>query len=180
MELKWKIIKRFSRYKVSNFGDIYDLKQLKIINQHLNKDGYKCITLRGDDNIRKSFKVHRLVCSAFIKNVDCKSTVNHVDGVKCNNSINNLEWNTRSENIQHAWDTGLMKNTKSRKDGIRSKLGKRVICVTTGETFSSVGEAAEKTGLQKSNISAVCREKVGFKSAGSINGIKRIWRFYEN
>lgn len=67
-----------------------------------------------------------------------------------------------------------------RKAGIRLLQGKRVICVTTGEIYSSIGEAAEAKNLKKTNISAVCHNKKEFKSAGKdTDGTPLLWRFYE-
>ncbi len=57
----------------------------------------------------KNYKIHRLVAKAFIPNPENKPTVNHIDGYKMNNCINNLEWTTYSENSQHALKIGLIK-----------------------------------------------------------------------
>ena len=124
--------------------------------------------------------MHRLVALLYVPNPENKPTVNQKDGVKANNHFSNLEWATRSEQTQHAWDNGLISDLEKRKLGIRDKQGEPVICVTTGEVFRSIGEAAEAKELKKSNLSAVCRGVVGFKSAGTLpDGTKLIWRFYE-
>ena len=54
-----------------------------------------------------TYKVHREVAKAFIANPENKETVNHIDGNKQNNNISNLEWNTRKENLDHSFKTGL-------------------------------------------------------------------------
>ena len=80
----------------------------------ISKDGYYTIGLRTNDNVKKFFRVHRLVATMFIDNPLNKDIVNHIDGNKLNNNINNLEWVTPAENTQHAVNTGLMLPTKER------------------------------------------------------------------
>ena len=75
---------------------------------------YKKINLYRDGKY-KSFLVHRLIATAFLPNPDNKREVNHIDGDKHNNSINNLEWATPSENVNHALKTGLRVPTRAHK-----------------------------------------------------------------
>jgi len=74
------------------------------------KDGHYCKVSLSKGNIKKSFTVHRLVAIAFIPNPLNKITVNHIDGNRHNNHVSNLEWATYNENMQHAYDTGLLEN----------------------------------------------------------------------
>jgi len=177
MDLQSKVLPDLSRYRISPDGLVFDILLNKAINQQTNSDGYKVITLRLDCGKRKTCRIHQLVAKAFIENPQNKPTVNHIDGIKTNNMVGNLEWATRSEQVQHAWDTGLIKDLVARRNGIRKLQGKPVICITTGEIFNSLGEAAEVKGLKKSNISKVCRS---FKTAGiSKEGVRLEWRFYD-
>lgn len=124
--------------------------------------------------------MHRLVCWKYRLNPENKETVNHIDGDKSNNHSWNLEWATRSEQTQHAWDLGLIRNLEARSEALRRANSKSVKCVTTGEVFKSLTDAASAYNIKKSNISAVCLGKVGCKSAGKLpDGTKLIWR-YEN
>lgn len=118
----WKDIKGFENYyQVSDLGNVRSitrfidnplggLKQLtgKPMNPYLNKKGYLLVTLRNQH--RKVAKIHRLVAKAFIPNPENKPEVNHKNGVKTDNSKDNLEWSTNRENIDHSWSTGLNKN----------------------------------------------------------------------
>ena len=103
---------------MSNFGDIKSLPKVrrnrsgtyiqkeKLLKLSNTSTGYKKVELYKDKK-RKSFKVHRLVAQAFIPNPENKREVNHIDGNKHNNKVNNLEWVTSSENKIHAFKMDL-------------------------------------------------------------------------
>jgi hypothetical protein len=92
-------------YKVSNDGDIYNIKFDRKLSVD-NSSKYPMITLSKNNN-KKRHLIHRLVATAFIPNPDDKKQVNHINGVKDDNRLCNLEWVTASENITHAFREGL-------------------------------------------------------------------------
>ena len=142
-------------------GNGYKILELKYC---LDRYGYPIVTLRRNGK-RQQFKVHRLVAKQFIPNPENKPQVNHIDGDKTNFKINNLEWVTVSENIKHAKATGLQCECPNRVPVAQ-------ISKTTGEiinTFSSLKEAEDKTGVGWTGISANIRGKR--KSAGGY-----VWR----
>lgn len=96
---------------VSDLGQVWSKRSNKVLKQTLHKNGYLTVATKIGGSQGKSycFRVHRLVAEAFISNPNNKEEVNHIDGNKTNNTLSNLEWVTRSENIQHAWDSGLIK-----------------------------------------------------------------------
>jgi hypothetical protein len=114
----WKDIDGYKNlYQVSNFGRIKSLSHVNnlgklrqecILGNRLSDRGYHTAVLYNNGK-PKSFRVHRLVAFAFIPNLDNKPHVNHIDGVKSNNLVENLEWVTISENQKHAFDIGLNK-----------------------------------------------------------------------
>lgn len=180
MVLQLKTYLKYNRYAIYEDGSIYDFKLNKYLSFQTSKDGYLKITLRIDVKSRKTFSVHRLVAEGFIPNPENKPTVNHKDGIKINNNKTNLEWATRSEQVQHAWDNNLIQDMEKRKRGIRDLQGKRVLCITTGEIFSSLGEASEAKNILKGNLSSVCRKRFQCKTAGKLpDGTKLEWEFYE-
>lgn len=106
----WKDIKGYEGiYQVSNKSRVRNIIKKTIKAQVISKTGYWVCNL-WKNNISKVYKVHRLVAIAFIDNPQKKKTVNHIDGIKANNDIKNLEWATQKENMQHAKRMGFMKN----------------------------------------------------------------------
>lgn len=95
-------------YEVSNLGNVKSFKRSepKVLKPKMIK-GYSIVSLciKGQ---RKQIAVHRLVAEAFIKRIPDKNEINHIDGNKTNNSVDNLEWCTHTENVRHAFKTGLI------------------------------------------------------------------------
>lgn len=108
MEEQWKRIEDFPNYYISNLGKVRSHKtsNTKIIDGWVSNAGYNRVTLRRHDK-RYRRAVHRLVAEAFIPNPKNKSQVNHIDGDKLNNHVNNLEWVTSYENVKHSIKNNL-------------------------------------------------------------------------
>ena len=123
---EFKPIERISGYSVSNFGKVRNDKTGRILKPAINKHGYSDVFIKG-----KHYKVHRLVAETFLANNYNLPQVNHIDGVKTNNFIENLEWVSCKDNVKHSINTGLRKC-------------KKVMIAETGETFTTVSECAKK------------------------------------
>jgi hypothetical protein len=108
----WKDIPEFENlYQVSNLGNVRSSRG-KVQKLQVNKFGYLRATLHKNRKEHKIF-AHRLVAFAFIPNPENKIEVNHIDGNKQNNRLENLEWNSKSENILNAFKIGLKNNKGS-------------------------------------------------------------------
>ena len=102
-KILWKDIKGYEGlYKITSLGDVYSVTRKKFIYQSIDRYGYKQCLLYNNGK-HKTKKVHRLVAEAFIENIDNKPQINHKDGNRTNNRIDNLEWCTNSENQLHSY-----------------------------------------------------------------------------
>lgn len=163
-------------YQVSNLGNVRGLDRIVINKKNYNYSvkgkpkaiaysfGYPTVLL--SKIVRKQHRVSRLVAEAFIPNPKNKRTVNHINGIKSDNRVENLEWMTHSENTQHALRTGLMDN-----------LQKKVLMLNLDneplKIFDSQTKASRQMNIGQQGISACCYGR--HKTAG---GYK--WKFYKD
>lgn len=114
----FKQLKEDSRFEISPSGIIRNVKTKYIKSQYVSDTGYYMITI-SKNNKSKPYRVHRLLANNFIENPKKLKEVNHIDGNKLNNDLSNLEWVSRSGNMQHAFSTGLINNT-----GVKNGMAK--------------------------------------------------------
>lgn len=164
----WKAVEGYEGlYEISSFGRIKSKGKIK--SQSVDKGGY-CTVWLSKNSVQKCLKVHRLVAAAFIPNPLNKATVNHIDGNKQNNSVENLEWATQSENIIHAHKTGLRKVTDAQRKAAsengkktcdKNRPKKTVFCFKDGirKEFESAHAAARYVNGSASAIVACCKGK---------------------
>lgn len=168
----WKDIIGFKgRYQVSNFGNVksndysyynrgnksMQLIKGKQLRPCKAKSGYMVVNL-----ISKTHYVHRLVCEAFIEDIPDGLTVNHKNGIKEDNRIENLEIMSYSENHLHAFSLLHRKPSSLGKFGANHNVSKPIIQKDTSGNFIAEFEnarQAEKSGFSYKNISACCNGK---------------------
>ena len=105
----------------------------------LNKYGYLCVILQNN-KIKKNYTIHRLVAEHFIPNPENKPQVNHINGIKTDNMVENLEWCTSAENIKHAHENKLKVQL-----GGKNPNARKVINNKTKEIFNCINDAIENT-----------------------------------
>jgi hypothetical protein len=101
-------------YSVTGDGKIYSHIKNRFLRPGLGKDGYLVVVL-VKDKTPKSYRLHRLIAKAYILNPQNLPEINHLDGNKTNNCIDNLQWVTGAQNVQHAYQNGLMARDTIRK-----------------------------------------------------------------
>ena len=141
------LIPGFSRYVINRSGEIFDLHKRKHITWYITKDGkgnrlggYQTSSLTSASGNMSIFQ-HRILALVFhpFTGIFNKLTVNHKDGVKSNNDLNNLEWITYAENNKHAWDSGLKLNN-------RPHILKKNLLTNKIDSYRSVRECSYSLG----------------------------------
>lgn len=136
----------------------------KILSQSLSRSGYMVVNLSKSGKTKHLY-VHRVVAIAFINNDLNKPQVNHIDGCKTNNTLTNLEWSTRSENISHAYENGLITPNRSQlgRVGGLSARGKAILQfdkrMNLINEFCTAREAAKSIGCDPSGITVCANGK---------------------
>lgn len=136
--------------KISNFGRFVRNSNQSLISGYQTTGGYMTV----DFSKQGVYSVHRLVAETFLENPENKPEVNHIDGVKTNNAVSNLEWVTSSENIRHSIEIGI-RTFKSGQDHSRTALTTEQIVLidklhSNGETYK---EISEKFGVNRQTVS---------------------------
>lgn len=146
----WKDIPSLENYEASNLGNIrYKGRANRKL--QLSNSGYLYVGVR-DNGKFMNLRVHRLVAETFLPKIDGKDFINHIDGDKTNNRVDNLEWCTASENEIHKVRILGKKQTPPINVS-------KVVDIDTGIVYESIKEAAEATGADRHHIGEVASGK---------------------
>jgi hypothetical protein len=139
---KRSYIEGFENYQITEKGEIYllnyyypDQDCYGVLSSRIDRAGYYTVRLYKNKRWYTHY-LHRLLSIEFVPNPENKKCINHKDGNKLNNCLDNLEWVTHSENIKHAFSLGLIK-----------RKGRAVVDTQTGKLYKNAKEAAIMNGL---------------------------------
>jgi len=169
----WKPVKDYENfYQVSNYGQVRSIDRTevckdgvvrfrkgRILRPHQNYVGYLWVSFCTND-IRKKKKIHRLVAQCFISNPEDKPYVNHKDGNKQNNHVDNLEWVTPKENAHHAIENNLTTLLRGEKSPTNKLSSDNVLEIRSLINEGvNVKELAKKYGVHTSTIYRIKHNK---------------------
>lgn len=183
----WRDIPNYENsYQVSNLGKVRSKTRKiknngtygglctyrsKMLKQHIDRSGYYFVSLRLNGT-EKPIRVHKIVASVFLENKNNYKEINHIDGNKLNNKVNNLEFCTHQHNMQEAWRLNLI--SKSRKFGKEHFASKPILQYDLNGKFlkewECIRQIERELKIWNQNISKCCKGK--YKTCGGY-----IWRY---
>jgi len=170
----WKSVNGYEKlYQVSNMGRVKALEKIlkngrgyatrkeKILTPVKKENDYLFVVLSNESKIKKCLYIHRLVASAFIKNPENKPQVNHISGIKSDNTIGNLEWVTESENLYHSFKLGTHKPTRGTISANAKLDDKKVYEIKERYSLGGVSfrKLADEYGVHHSVINGIIQGK---------------------
>ena len=160
----WLTIKHNNNYEVSNAGEVRNKHTKKVLKPAISNKGYYMVALscKGKSH---TYTVHKLVMEHFNRCSMAGEVINHIDGNKLNNNIQNLEYVTQKENVKKAWANNLCENVRKslfeRKHSSKIKTSREIIQTDLNgneiNRFVSIRDAERKTGIHNTLILKCCK-----------------------
>lgn len=155
----WYELKEDNKYLINKNGDIKNTKTNKILTPGKTTNGYYTVSLSNNGK-RKSYYIHRLVANNFINNPNNYKEINHKDGNKQNNRVDNLEWCDRSYNLTHAYKNGLKKTPRGKDSPYSKKVMQYNLLSGEIIIWDSMIDANREKGYSTGSICEVCKGRL--------------------
>lgn len=165
----WKTIPNYSLYEASSDGEIKTFNwknkgKEAIMKPASDNSGYLRTMLKNDDGVIHTIKVHRIIGQTFIPNPENKPEINHINGIRSDNRIDNLEWNTRSENMQHSFNFLYRDRRFGENNPAATITEKEVIEIRSiypfGRKSKKSGEITKKELAEKYKVTIFCIKNI--------------------
>lgn len=150
-EEEWRPTRESDLYEVSTMGRLRSLKSGKMIGSYVNKQGYSVCSISVNGKT-KGFRIHRLVASAFIPKIKGKHLVNHINSIRHDNRLENLEWCTNRENCLHGINLKKTLGTPYHSSKLTEEMVEEILKI--GKTAARI-KIAEKFNVNPSNITLI-------------------------
>ena len=154
----WTSVYKFEGlYEINLAGQVKSLRSNTILTQRYSPDGYLVVSLRDKNGKQTTKGVHRLLLESFspVKDMD-SLTVNHINHIKDDNRLENLEWLTNADNVKEAFSAGLHKG----KHECPHCNDRPVVCIETGVEYTSSAAAVQALGLaSRGKVGDACKDK---------------------
>ena len=144
-------------YMVTEDGKVWSELSNKFLSPKTKNNGYLEVALRIDGKYKMKY-VHRLVAECYIDNKSNLTDVNHIDGNKTNNCVENLEWCSHEDNMKHGWENGFFKNAIIKSSHI-------VLDTETGIYYDSIKDFSKSTKYSVSKCQQIVKESKRFVKA---------------
>ena len=151
----WKPIENFNNYEISSLGRVKNISTGKVLKPILISTGYYQVGLFKQNKCYRKL-IHRLVAEAFLENPENLPQINHIDEVKINNKVENLEWCSASYNTNYG----------TRNKRLSISHAKKVQCIETGEIFDCAKDVARKYNLELFSVSNAANPNHTQRTAG--------------
>lgn len=162
-----------TKYIVTEKGDIFHcIPQYNLLKKvrYWNCKGYLKTSVTNEHGKTYQFFVHRMIAFAFLPNSENKAEVNHINGNKQDNRVQNLEWCTRAENEQHKYKLGYKVSEETKEKIRKANSGKncwrakKVMCLETGEIFDTAKQASFHLKMSQNVVSQACKSGKAIKN----------------
>ncbi len=146
-------MKEYKSFLVDNECNIYNKHSRRKLTPYLNADGYMHVCGRIGKGKKVRNRVHVVLANTMIDNPNNHKYINHIDGNKTNNNLDNLEWCSNSHNVKHCWDNGLRIHKNHTKVGVY--IGSSLI-----GNYNSIRELSEDLGLNRHTVARVLKNEI--------------------